>query len=78
MTTASLTPGRRTEGGLDVGQLDAEAADLDLMVDAAQALEAPVLEQSPHVPRSIEPAARPIEPNGLATNRSAVSSGLSR
>ena len=38
-TTASRTAGWRAQRGLDLPQLDAEAADLDLMVDAAQELQ---------------------------------------
>ena len=38
-TTASRTPGWRGERGLDLAQLDPEAADLDLVVEPAQVLE---------------------------------------
>ena len=62
---------------LDLAQLDPEAADLHLLVVAAQVLERPVRAASAQVARPVQPRAR-LAPNGSATKRSAVSSGRSR
>ena len=44
--------------GLDLPQLDAEAADLDLAVDAAEVLQIAVRPAAGEVPRAVEPRAR--------------------
>ena len=52
--------GRRADAGvlhqhrLDLGQLDAEAADLHLSVDAAEELQEPVVRQAHHVVRAVQ------------------------
>ena len=43
---------------LDLAQLDAEAADLDLMVGASQVLQRPVGAPAGHVPGAVHPGAR--------------------
>ena len=57
--------------GLDLAELDAEAADLDLVVGAAEELERAVGAPAHQVAGAVQAAAGP--PNGSATNRSAVS-----
>ena len=64
------------ERGLDLAQLDAEAADLDLVVDAAEELEGAVRPPADEVAGAVEPRARGVA-NGFGTKRSAVSSGRS-
>ena len=64
--------------GLDLPQLDAEAADLDLLVDAAEVLEVAVRQAAGEV-AACGRAARPAGPEkGSGTKRSAVSSGRPR
>ena len=59
---------------LDLAELDAEAADLDLVVDAAEELE--VAARQPSAPdRRCGRGGRPCRPKGSATKRSAVRSG---
>ena len=76
--------GRRADAGilhqhrLDLGQLDAEAADLHLSVDAAEELQEPVVRQADQVVGAVEAVAGPPVLNGIAMKRSAVSSGWLR
>ena len=46
------------EHGFDLAQLDPEAADLDLVVDAAEVLEVAVLEPAGEVAGAVEPRRR--------------------
>ncbi len=66
--------GHRGEHGLDLAQLDAVAADLDLEVGAAQVLDGPVGAAAGDVAGAVHRARR----HGAATNRSAVSPGRPR
>ena len=63
------------ERRLDLARLDPEAADLDLVVLAAEELELAVGAPADEVAGPVEPAR---SPNGLGTKRSAVSSGWFR
>jgi hypothetical protein len=66
----------RGQRGFNLAELNAEASDLDLMVDPAQELELPVLIPAREVARYIRaPGSRE---NGSGTNRSAVRPGRSR
>ncbi len=47
------------EGGLDLAEFDAEAAQLDLLVGAAEVVEAAVVVPACEVARAVHPAARP-------------------
>ena len=58
---------------LDLAELDAEAADLDLVVDAAEVLELAVRQPPGEVAGAVEAA--PVGRTGSGTKRSAVSSG---
>ena len=60
--------------GLDLAGLDAEAADLDLLVDAAEELDRAVGQPARAVAGAVDPRRR-RPANGSATKRSAVSSG---
>ena len=64
------------ERRLDLAELDAEAADLDLVVDAAEELDGPVRAIAGEVAGAIEPLAGLAE--GVWTKRSAVRSGRPR
>ena len=57
VTTASRTAGMAGEGRLDLAQLDAEAADLHLVVDAAEELERAVRPPAREVAGPVEPRA---------------------
>ena len=57
-TTASRTPGCGEQRGLDLPQLDAEAAHLDLVVDAAQELQLAVRPLAREVAGPVQPLAR--------------------
>ena len=46
------------QGGLDLAELDAESADLDLVIDPAEALERPVGPPAGEVAGAVEAAAR--------------------
>ena len=76
-TTASRTAGVLQQRRLDLARLDAEAAHLDLGVDAAQELQLPVGQPAHPVARAVQPRPR-LRPNGSGTKRSAVSSGRPR
>ena len=54
-TAASRTPGMQRERGLDLRQLDAEAADLDLAIPSSQKHETAVGQESPEVAGAIDP-----------------------
>ncbi len=73
-------PGVGGEGGLDLPQLDTEAAHLHLVVEPAQVLDASVGQVAPEVAGAIEPvsgrSSRRLK--GFGTKRSAVSSGRPR
>ena len=77
-TTASRTPGACAQLRLDLAQLDAEAADLDLEVVAPEELDVAVRQASARGRRSCTCARRGSPQNGSATKRSAVSSGRFR
>ena len=76
-TTACRTAGWPAERRLDLPQLDAEAAHLHLVVDAAQELQLARRPVARQVARAVEPAPR-LAPKGSGTNRSAVRSGRPR
>ena len=59
VTTASRTPGQGGERRLDLAGLDAEAADLDLLVDAPQVLDVAARQAAGEVARAVEARARP-------------------
>ncbi len=61
------------QGGVDFAELDAVAADLDLLVGAAQILQLPVGAPAHQVAGAVHPVRCPGSPNGHATNREAVS-----
>ena len=73
-TAHSATPGGRASVGLDLPELDAEAADLHLEVEPAQVLDLAARQPSRQVARPVAAAPR-ATPNGSGTKRSAVSSG---
>ena len=77
-TTASRTAGLGGQRRLDLAQLDAEAADLHLVVDAAQELDRAVRQPAREVAGAVEPRPRARAENGSGTKRSAVSSGRPR
>ena len=52
-----LDSGVLAQNRLDLARLDANAADLDLVVDSPQEVEAPVRQETDQVPRPVEPAA---------------------
>src|SRR5690349_16377939 len=52
------------QGGLDLSELDAEAADLDLLVDASQEFEVAVGAEAGQVAGAVEALARPAEGGG--------------
>ena len=62
------------QDGLDLAELDPEAADLDLVVDAAAELELAVGQ----APRDIAGSIQPLRREGALEKRSAVSSGRFR
>ena len=76
-TAASRTAGCWRQQRLDLAQLDAEAADLDLVVDAAEELERAVGDASAPGRRCGTGAPPARRRTGSGTNRSAVSSGRS-
>ena len=57
-TTASRTAGMRRQRRLDLPQLDAEAAQLHLVVDAAQELDRAVRQAARQIARPVQPRAR--------------------
>ena len=71
-TAACATARMPQQRRLDLAQLDAEAADLHLLVGAAQVLELAVAHASAPG-RRCGTSGCPARPNGSATNRSAVS-----
>ena len=80
-SSRAITDGLRDAGvlaerGLDLAELDAEAADLDLVVDAAEELERAVGPPAREVAGAVQPL--PGAPNGSATKRSAVRPGRSQ
>ena len=74
-TTASRHRRVGGERGLDLAQLDAEAADLDLVVEAAEVLDRRRPAASGPGRRCGRGARRAAPPKGSGTKRSAVSSG---
>ena len=71
-------PGVTGEDGLDLAQLDPEAADLDLMIDPPQELDLARRPGSAPGRRYGTSARLPVSTNGSATNRSAVRSSRPR
>ena len=61
MTTASRTLRQARERGLDLAELDAEAADLHLMVDAAEELDVSVGAVAGEIAGPVEPLAGAAE-----------------
>ena len=76
-TTARRDVRVRGQHRLDLAELDAEAAELDLLVDPAEELERAVGAPAHEIARAVQPRTR-IVGNGFGTNFSAVSSGRSR
>ena len=76
-TAASRTPGWSRERGLDLAELDAEAAHLHLVVDAAEELDRRRRRASGPGRRCGRGARRAVA-NGSATKRSAVRAGRPR
>ena len=74
-TTASRTRGCSREGGLDLAQLDAEAAELHLVVEPAEELDGAVGAAPGQVAGPVQARRAGVPPNGSGTNCSAVSSG---
>ncbi len=75
-TAACAHRGCCAQRGLDLAELDPEAADLDLVVGAAEELQLAVGAPAHEVAGAVHP--RPGPPNGSATNRSAVRPGRPR
>ena len=55
MTATSRIAGVPGDAGLDLAELDAEAADLDLVVDAAEVLDVAVREAARQIAGAVEP-----------------------
>ncbi len=72
------TPGQRAQRGLDLAELDAEPADLHLLVDAAEVLDAAVGAEAREVAGAVQARAGLGGERDRGTNRSAVSSGRRR
>ena len=64
------------ERRLDLAKFDAMAADLHLMIDAPDVVQAPVRAPARQIAGAVQPP--PAAPNGSGTNRSAVRSGRPR
>ena len=62
--------------GFDLAQLDAHAAELDLLIGASEELEHPVGPHPAQIPGAIDATGMPG--NGFGTKRSAVSAGWCR
>jgi hypothetical protein len=71
----------RRQHGFDLAQLHAKAADLDLVVGAAQAVHlrlASALNPARQIPGAVQARSQSLRAQGLGRNFSAVSSGRPR